>query len=121
MMRGVLLASLAARIGAFPAIGLTAATFGLIHFDWIRLLFTFVLGLILGFVRVRTRSLWPSIVVHVTVNALTFAIAPLVDDPTQPYTPQPGLGLVCLVAGASVAWPLLRSLGTAPGPGGASA
>ncbi len=51
---------------------------------------------------------------HVTLNALTFAIAPLVDDPAQPYTPQPALGLACLVAGAAVAWPLLRALGRGP-------
>ena len=46
--------------------------------------------------------------VHVTLNALTFLIAPLVDDPSQAYTPQPALGLACLVAGAAVAWPLLQ-------------
>lgn len=112
VMRGVLLTSLAVLVGPSPAVGLTAAAFGLIHFDRIRLLFTFVLGLILGFLRVRTRSLWPSVAAHVTINALTFALAPLVDDPTQPYTPQPGLGLACLVAGACVAWPLARALGS---------
>ena len=48
--------------------------------------------------------------VHVTLNALTFLIAPLVDDPSQAYTPQPALGLACLLAGAAVAWPLLRAL-----------
>jgi membrane protease YdiL (CAAX protease family) len=117
VMRGVLLTSLAVLIGPSPAVGLTAAVFGLIHFDRIRLLFTFVLGLVLGFLRVRTRSLWPSVATHVTINSLTFALAPLVDDPTQPYTPQPGLGLACLAAGACVAWPLFRALGAGPAPG----
>jgi len=109
-MRGLLLPSLAARTGAAPAVLLTAAIFALIHLDPIRLLFTFVLGLLLGLLRLRTQSLWPPVVVHSTLNALTFAIAPLVDDPAQAYTPQPALGLVCLAVGTAVAWPLLRAL-----------
>lgn len=110
VMRGVLLPSLAARTGAAPAVLLTAAIFALIHLDPIRLLFTFVLGVLLGLLRLRTRSLWPSVVVHSTLNALTFAIAPLVDDPTQPYAPQPALGLLCLAVGTALAWPILRAL-----------
>lgn len=112
VVRGVLLPSLAVWTGQGLAVYLTAAAFGLIHFDLIRLLFTFVLGVALGSLRVSTRSLWPPVMVHLTLNALTFAIAPLIDDPTQPYTPQPALGLACLVAGAAVAWPLLRALGS---------
>ena len=116
VMRGVLLPALAARAGPPLAVGLTAATFAIIHFDPIRLLFTLVLGLALGVLRLRTGSLWPPVIVHLTLNALTFAIAPLVDDPSQPYTPQPAVGLVCLAAGFAVAWPLLRALGREPTP-----
>jgi membrane protease YdiL (CAAX protease family) len=116
VMRGILLPSLAALIGPTPAVGLTAAAFAVIHFDPIRLLFTFVLGLALGLLRLRTRSLWPPVIVHLTLNALTFAIAPLVDDPSQPYTPEPALGLACLVAGFAAAWPLLRSVTRQPAP-----
>ncbi len=110
VMRGVLLPSLAAVTSPAPAVALTAGAFALIHLDPIRLLFTFVLGLVLGHLRLRTGSLWPPVIVHLTLNALTFAVAPLVDDPSKPYTPQPLLGLACLLAGAAVAWPLLRAL-----------
>jgi sodium transport system permease protein len=110
VMRGVLLPSLAARIAPSAAITLTAAAFALIHFDPIRLVFTFVLGWVLGALRLRTESLWPPVMVHLTLNALTFFIAPLVDDPSQAYTPQPALGLACLLGGAAVAWPLLQAL-----------
>jgi membrane protease YdiL (CAAX protease family) len=111
VMRGVLLPSLVVPTGPAVAVGLTAAAFALIHLDPIRLLFTFVLGLILGLVRLRTGSLGPPVMAHLTLNALTFALAPLVDDPSQPYTPQPALGLACLAAGTAVAWPLVRALG----------
>jgi membrane protease YdiL (CAAX protease family) len=121
VMRGVLLPSLAVPLGAAPAILVTAAAFALIHFDPIRLLFTFVLGLLLGLLRLRTRSLWPPVIVHSTLNALTFFIAPLVDDPTQAYTPHAALGLVCLGAGGLLAWPLLRALRpSVDSPGGAA-
>ena len=110
VMRGVLLPSLAAVAPASSAVVLTAGAFALIHFDPIRLLFTFVVGLVLGFLRLRTGSLWPPVVVHLTLNTLTFAVAPLVDDPSAPYTPQPVLGFACLLAGTAVAWPLLRAV-----------
>jgi membrane protease YdiL (CAAX protease family) len=92
----------------------SAFLFAAMHLDAYRLLFTFTVGFVLGMLRLRTGSLWPSIFAHVTLNALTFAIAPLVDDPAQPYTPQPALGLACLVAGAALAWPLLLALGGGP-------
>ena len=49
-------------------------------------------------------------IAHASLNALTFLIAPYVDDPSQAYTPQPVLGLACLVAGCALALPLLRQL-----------
>jgi membrane protease YdiL (CAAX protease family) len=116
VLRGGLLPSLAARLGALPAVVITAVVFALIHGDVIRLLFTFVLGVVLGLLRLGTRSLWPPVIVHVTLNALTFAIAPLVDDPSQPYTPQPALGLACLVVGVALTLPLLRALRRKPAP-----
>ena len=131
VMRGVLLPSLARSLratpplseipdagrrsdrlwlGAWLAIGLSALLFAAIHYDRYRFLFTFALGLAFGFVRMRSGSLWPSVAAHATLNTLTFVIAPFVDDPSQPYTPSPGLGAACLLAGAAVAWPLLRAI-----------
>ena len=116
VLRGALLPSLALRLGGLPAVVVTAVVFALIHGDLVRLLFTFALGLLLGLLRLGTRSLWPPVIVHVTLNSLTFAIAPLVDDPSRPYTPQPALGLACLVAGAALSVPLLRALRREPAP-----
>lgn len=114
VVRGVLLPSLVRPMGAAGAVVGSAFLFAAMHADPYRFLFTLTVGLVLGVLRLRTGSLWPPIFAHVTLNALTFAIAPLLDDPTQPYTPQPALGLACLVAGAAVAWPLLRALGSEP-------
>ena len=62
-----------------------------------------------GALRLSTGSLWPSVLAHLSLNTLTFLVAPYVDDPSQPYTPSPRLGFLCLVAGSAVAWPLLRA------------
>jgi len=112
VMRGVLLPSLVRPLGAAAAVIASAAAFAGIHLDPYRFLFTFTIGLVLGALRLRTGSLWPPILAHATLNAVTFVVAPLIDDPGQAtYTPQPMLGLLCLVAGTAVAWPLLRGLG----------
>jgi len=117
VVRGALLASLlpvaTSWLGgkAGPAVSLvaTGAAFAVIH-DPVRLLFAFLLGVALGALRLRTRSIASPILAHATLHALTFAVAPLVDDPSKPYEPQPVLGLACLVAGCAVAWPLFRAL-----------
>jgi membrane protease YdiL (CAAX protease family) len=86
VMRGVLLSSLAARLGPAAGVGIAAAVFAVIH-DPLRLLFAFTLGIVFGVVRLRTASLWPSVLAHATLNTLTF-----------------------LVVGAALAGPLLRAL-----------
>lgn len=110
VLRGVLLPSLVAPLGRTAAVGVSALLFAAMHGDQFRFLFTLTIGLVLGTLRLRAESLWPPIVAHASLNALTFAVAPLVDDPTQAYTPQPTLGLACLVAGTALAIPLLRAL-----------
>jgi membrane protease YdiL (CAAX protease family) len=127
VMRGALLMSLlpvanswvGGRAGPVVSLVLTGAAFALIH-DPVRLLFAFLLGVALGALRLRTRSIAPPILAHATLNALTFAVAPLVDDPSKPYEPQPILGLACLVVGCAVAWPLFQALRDGA-PGGAEA
>jgi membrane protease YdiL (CAAX protease family) len=111
VMRGVLLPALVAPLGPAAAVGGSALLFAFIHLDAYRFAFTLVIGVVLGVVRLRTGSLWPPIVAHVTLNTLTFLVAPLVDDPTQTtYTPQPLLGVACLLVGTALVVPLLRAL-----------
>jgi len=111
LMRGILLPSLLPALGAPGAILTTAAAFAAMHGDAYRFLFTFVVGLVLGAVRVRSGSLVPPIVAHATLNAVTFLVAPLVDDPSQTvYTPQPALGLACLLVGSALTLAVARAL-----------
>jgi membrane protease YdiL (CAAX protease family) len=99
--------------GPAAAVAASAFIFAAIHVDLYRFAFTFAMGLIFGTIRLRSGSLLPSVVAHVTLNTLTFLLAPLLDDAAETvYTPHPGLGLACLVTGAASAWPLLRALRT---------
>ena len=116
VVRGALLPSLVRPLGPGLAVGASALLFAAMHLDPYRFLFTFTVGFVLGVVRLATGSLWPPILAHVTLNALTFALAPVFDDPSQPYTPQPVLGLACLVVGAALTVPVLRALRPPPAP-----
>jgi membrane protease YdiL (CAAX protease family) len=101
--RGVLLPSLRSALAPLPAIGISAAVFALMHFDPYRTPFTFAVGLVLGALRLRAGSLWPSLLAHATLNALTFAAAPFLDDPAQPLPdPRPFVGLALLMVGSAL-------------------
>lgn len=82
VFRGVLLSGLASRMRVGWAIVASAVAFGCIHlpdfgFAWYPIPGLILLGLVLAWLRVRTRSLWPSITLHAT-NNLVAAIAWLV-------------------------------------------
>jgi len=73
LFRGVVLGALTTRIGKWGAILLGAVVFSLLHLDvWSLLPFT-VLGIGLGWLAVRGRSLWPAVLAHVLYNAAILA------------------------------------------------
>lgn len=73
LFRGVLLSGFARRIPVNWAIVACAIAFGCAHlpdfkFAWYGVPTLILLGLVFGWLRVRTRSLWPAIVAHATNN-----------------------------------------------------
>lgn len=73
VFRGVLLSGLASRMRIGWAIVVSAVIFGCVHlpdfkFAWYPVPALILLGLVLAWLRVRTRSLWPSITLHATNN-----------------------------------------------------
>jgi membrane protease YdiL (CAAX protease family) len=101
LIRGILLPSLRRRLAAPLAVGLSSLVFALMH-DAYRMPFTFAVGLALGALRLRAGSLLPSLLAHATLNSLTFAAAPFLDDPAKPLPdPRPLLGLALLLLGTA--------------------
>ena len=73
LFRGVILRGLE-RFGAVKAILFTALLFGLMHVDFQKLLGTFLLGALIGFMVYRTDSLFAGMFAHFTNNATAVVI-----------------------------------------------
>jgi len=69
LFRGALLFPLARRFGPNIGLVLSSLCFALFHLSVPRLLPTFLLGLVLGAVALRARSIWPAVLVHFLNNA----------------------------------------------------
>jgi len=70
LLRGVVLGALRERFGVWPAIVVSAVAFSLLHASAWSLLPLTVLGVALGWLAVRSRSLWPAVGAHVLYNAV---------------------------------------------------
>lgn len=75
IFRGVLTRSLAARFDPVIAVVGSAAAFGVYHVLPIQMLPTFVLGLWLGILTVRSRSIVPAMITHFTNNLIAIVIS----------------------------------------------
>lgn len=74
--RGVFLRSAQHFLRPLAAHTLTAGVFAAIHFDLLSFPFLFALGLALGFLRARSGSLWPAVVLHGFNNAWAVGLLP---------------------------------------------
>lgn len=82
--RGFILRGLMARFGAIGAVTLTAFLFALMHLDPLQSLMAFFIGLYLGYIVVRSGSVYPVIVAH-AFNNLWFTVEASL---WQAYNPQ---------------------------------
>ena len=111
LVRGIVLPSLLRVTRPSAAIAISAVLFAVIHLDPYRTVFTLVLGLALGYLRVRTGSLAACVLAHAALNAMTFAVVPFADDPSQGLPdPRPLVGLAMLLAGSAATAVVVRFL-----------
>ena len=68
--RGVLLQGIK-HIGFKKAIVISSLCFALLHFNIQQVSYAFVIGLILGFVSVVAKNIWPAIIIHFVNNAIS--------------------------------------------------
>jgi len=69
LFRGLIQPGLGEKLGDRPALALTALLFGLVHLSPIAIVYATLAGLALGWLRLRTGSVLPSIALHGAVNA----------------------------------------------------
>lgn len=72
--RGVVLGSLRTRYGVLTAWLGSSLFFAVLHLQPVLVINAFVVGLILGFIYLKTNSLWAVIILHAMNNAMAFAV-----------------------------------------------
>lgn len=73
-MRGMVLGILRKKGDAFGII-CSAFVFGIMHANANQIVFAFLVGLVLGFITIKTNSIWPSITVHFINNFISVAFS----------------------------------------------
>lgn len=111
LFRGVLLPGLLRNYSPAVAIGQTALLFGIFHFNPAQALNAFLLGLLLGWVYYRCRSLWLCIGLHGLFNGLVLGITLGRQLAGKPAPPSPAVqwasySLLLLVAALVLAFSL---------------
>ena len=79
--RGVILGQLRAKQGAATTIVVQAILFGLVHGSIYRFFPTAALGIVLGIIAWKTRSIWPGILVHFLTNGILVTLESQAPEP----------------------------------------
>jgi membrane protease YdiL (CAAX protease family) len=118
LFRGLVLPSLARPLGAVLATLISTLLFGAIHLDsttpgeisLYRVPFACAVGVGFAALRLSSGRLLCPMIAHATLNAITFAVAPLSELPADGVLPEarPALGLLLLAPGAIAATLLVR-------------
>ena len=119
VFRGLLLRSMLRRWPALPAVLITSLLFALFHANPWQFVGPLILGLLFGWLTVRTGTLWPAILAHALNNAIALTTMQLLGTDTEAqvaaeHSPQLGplwldlCGLACLVVGLALCVHLLR-------------
>ena len=82
LFRGLLLRGFLLRYGATPALALTSLLFALVHLNPWAFAGYFIVGWVLGWLVLRSGSVWPAIILHGAYNALAvIQTKTLIDGP----------------------------------------
>ncbi len=73
--RGFMLAGMRRRFGAFNAILASAGVFALFHIDPSLFVPILIFGIVLGWLFVKTESIWPSVLAHALNNSTVFLVS----------------------------------------------
>lgn len=92
IFRGVLLRGFLAQHTRWAAISFSALFFGVAHFNIYQFALAFLLGLLLGWLFERSRSLIPCIALHAAINTCVFVLSTPQEQSTQSVLPTDSIG-----------------------------
>ncbi len=119
--RGFLLSAALKKMRPWPAILMSAAIFGVFHFFIFRFFVTAGLGVVLGMLCWRSRSIWPGVIAHMLHNGLAtctafnpqwrqrIGIVEVDKWPVHLPTHVILIGSIIFVTGIALSWPAAKS------------
>ncbi|OJU13318.1 MAG: hypothetical protein BGN88_09230 [Clostridiales bacterium 43-6] len=93
--RGVILNALK-KFGDWPAILISSGLFAMVHGNFVQIPFAFFAGIGLSLCYLRTKSIWPGVLVHFINNALSFILLYCYPSIPKGYEFLPDVGLLVL-------------------------
>ena len=82
LFRGLIINELKGKMPFVLVIIIQALIFGLIHGNWLQIAYASILGILLGLISTWSRSVWPAIILHISMNGTPF-LSELLWDSTQ--------------------------------------
>ncbi|MCL2426912.1 MAG: CPBP family intramembrane metalloprotease [Oscillospiraceae bacterium] len=79
LCRGIILNRLSAWMPKWPAILVSSALFGIVHFNWLQGLYAFAIGIIFAVLYLRYRNLWIPIISHAAFNLANVILVEVVN------------------------------------------
>lgn len=68
VFRGIVCGEIEKKLDTAPTVVLSAFIFGLLHFNWVQMIYAFLVGLLIGFVYEETHKLWVVYLGHALLN-----------------------------------------------------
>lgn len=68
VFRGIVCGEIEKKLDVAPTVVLSALIFGILHFNWVQMIYAFVIGLLIGFVYEQTHKLWVVYLGHALLN-----------------------------------------------------
>lgn len=74
IFRGLVINELKGKMPLIIVIIIQALIFGVIHGNWLQIAYAAIIGILLGFVAIWTRSVWPSVLIRISMNGTPLLI-----------------------------------------------
>jgi membrane protease YdiL (CAAX protease family) len=75
LFRGLIINELKGKMPLILVILIQSLMFGVIHGNWLQIAYAFIMGILLGLVSIWSRSIWPAIVLHMSMNGSPILIS----------------------------------------------